>query len=186
MNVVTDPPRDSRLKSEAGFKAVFEAEFGYVWNTLRRLGVRAADLPDLTHDVFVTFHRTLDKYDAARPLRPWLFGIAFRSASDYRRLARHRREELDSSPDPPDSTPDAERLAALREARSLVLCALERMEHDRRAVFVMHEIDGVGMPEIAAALEIPLNTGYSRLRLARSEFARAVAELGGVEKGGDP
>lgn len=181
---MTDSTRSTRFESEAAFKAVFKAEFGYVWNTLRRLGVRSADLPDVTHDVFVTFHRTLRSYDPARPLRPWLFGIAFRSASDYRRLARHRREELDSTPDPPDSAPDAERLTAAREARSLVLRVLDTLDDERRAVFVMHEIDGFGMPEIAAALEIPLNTGYSRLRLARQDFARAVAAIGGGEKGG--
>src|SRR5689334_8515619 len=74
------------------FRAIFEAEFAYIFNTLRRLGVREPDLEDVTHDVFITVNRLLSEFDPSRPLRPWLFGFAFRVASDYRRLARHIRE----------------------------------------------------------------------------------------------
>jgi RNA polymerase sigma-70 factor (ECF subfamily) len=38
----------------------------------------------------------------------------------------------------------------------------------------LHEIDGCAMPEIALALALPLNTAYSRLRLAREQFHAAV------------
>ncbi len=53
----------------------------------------------------------------------------------------------------------------------------ESEAESRRAVFVMHELDGISMPDIVQALEIPLNTGYSRLRLARGEFTAAVQRL---------
>jgi RNA polymerase sigma-70 factor (ECF subfamily) len=48
---------------------------------------------------------------------------------------------------------------------------------DRRAVFVLYDIDGEPMKEIARSLGIPVNTAYSRLRLARSEFGLAVKRL---------
>jgi RNA polymerase sigma-70 factor (ECF subfamily) len=154
---------------------VFEAEFSYVSHTLRRLGVREADLEDVAHDVFITVHRLLPQYDPMRPIRPWLFGVAFRVASDYRRLARHTRE----IPEPPAGEPvDGALLAdeqlAAEQARRLVIEALGELDLDRRAVLVMHDIDGHAMPEIAQALSIPLNTAYSRLRLARVELKAAV------------
>jgi RNA polymerase sigma-70 factor (ECF subfamily) len=65
----------------------------------------------------------------------------------------------------------------LREDRQLALRALESVDLDRRAVFVLHEIDGVAIPEVADALTIPVNTAYSRLRLARQEFHAAVRRL---------
>ena len=74
------------------FRSIFDHEFSYVWTSLRRLGVPPRDLEDITHDVFVEVFRNLDRYDPTRPLRPWLFAFAFRFASDYRRLARHRVE----------------------------------------------------------------------------------------------
>ena len=163
----------------AAFPAVYGAELGYVWNTLRRLGVQDRDIEDLCHDVFVVVFRNLAAYDTRRPIRPWLFGIAFRVASDYRRSARHRREIPGTTREMPCPSPPADEVMLRRERQRLVVRALEELELDRRAVFVMHDIDGHVMPDIAAALGAPLNTCYSRLRLARADFAAAVRRLQG-------
>jgi RNA polymerase sigma-70 factor (ECF subfamily) len=161
------------------FRAVYEAEFDYVWRSLRRLGVADRDLEDLAHDVFIAFYRGLDGFDPARPVKPWLFGIAFRVASDHRRRARHRFEVEGSGAEATDAAPPVDEQVARGEARLLVLAALEKVELSRRAVFVMHDLDGCAMPEIARALDVPLNTCYSRLRLARGEFTEAVRRLRG-------
>ena len=76
-----------------------------------------------------------------------------------------------------DSTPNADEQLQASEARSIVVAALQAIDEHRRAVFILHELDEQPMPEIAAALEIPLNTAYSRLRLARDEFRAAVARI---------
>ena len=159
------------------FRAIYEAESSYVWKTLRRIGVPERDLEDLLHDVFVVVFRRLHEYDAARPIKPWLFGIAFRVASDYRRSSRQTREFLEPAREIEDAAPGAdERLAQARD-RETVVSALGSLAPDRRAVFVMHDLDGHSAPDIAAALSIPTNTVYSRLRVAREEFAAAVRRL---------
>ena len=61
-----------------------------------------------------------------------------------------------------------------REDKALFETALDSMNMDQRAVFVLFELEGVTGPELAEALEIPLPTAYSRLRLARDAFKRAV------------
>ncbi len=155
---------------------IYQAEFAYVWRTLRRLGVATRDLEDLAHDVFVVVHRKRDDYDPTRPIRPWLFGIAYRIASDDRRRSRPALGgdvELDVADDAPSATDAIES----RQARELVLRALAAIDLDQRAVLVMHDIDGHSAPEIAAAIGVPLNTVYSRLRLAREKFAAAVHRL---------
>jgi len=161
----------------ADFRSVFESEFEYVWHTLRRLGVPERDLADVTHDVFERVYLRLDRYDTARPLRPWLFGFAFRVAADYRRLSRNRREHLgvadeqfDTSLSPMEELVRAERI-------EMALAVLECIEFERRAVFVLHELDDYPIPEVAEALGININTAYSRLRLARQEFQRAARRL---------
>ncbi len=159
------------------FRTVFEAEFDYVWHSLRRLGVRERDVDDLTHDTFIVVYRTLDQYDRARPMRPWLFGIASRLAANYRRRAQHRGDVMEPHAELADQTLGADETLAARQATALVLAALEALDDDRRSLFVLHELDGVTMPEVAAALSIPLNTAYSRLRLAREQFSAAVRRL---------
>ena len=176
---VSEPVPVATPLSPAEFPAVYAAELGYVWHALRRLGVQDRDLEDLCHDVFVVVFRNLAVYDTRRPIRPWLFGIAFRVASDYRRSARQRREIPGTTRELTCPAPPADEVMLRRERQRLVARALEALELDRRAVFVMHDIDEHVMPDIAAALGIPLNTAYSRLRLARADFATAVRRVQG-------
>jgi RNA polymerase sigma-70 factor, ECF subfamily len=173
-------PRDSAVAEASevlDFPRIFEREFDYVWHALKRLGVRAEDLEDLTHDVFVAVYQRSASYDSARPLRPWLFGFAFRVASVYRRRSSFRREIVAEPLDQPDEGPSALDRAVERQAADLAREALEALELGRRAVFILHELDDFAMREVASALEIPLNTAYSRLRLARAELAVAVQNL---------
>ena len=172
-------PPETRGVTSVGpsFRGLFENEFSYVWHTLRRLGVPEADRMDIAQEVFVTVSGLMEDYDPARPLRPWLFGIAYRIALRYRALVRHGRELVGTEADVRDDAPLADEAMAQRQREAIVAAAIERIDLTRRAVFIMSEIDGCAMPEIAEALAIPVNTGYSRLRLAREEFEAAVRRL---------
>jgi RNA polymerase sigma-70 factor (ECF subfamily) len=158
------------------FRTIFELEVGYVMRTLRRLGVAPADLEDLAHDVFLAVHQRLESYDPARALRPWLFGFAFRVASHYRRKAG-RETALDHVDRVVDGADGPDALLEKETRRKLVLAGLDAIELSRRAVFVLHELDGVTCDEIARTLEIPVGTAYSRLRLARQDFSAAMNRL---------
>ena len=153
----------------------FQAEVDYLCRTLRRLGVRPEDLEDEVHEVFLVLNRKWVEYDSTRPLRPYLFGIALRVVAARKR--RYRREVTSEFVDPGEGghRPD-EALEAAR-ARALVIRALDSVPLPRRAVLVMHDIDEIPMRDIAQALSVPLFTGYSRLRKARSEFEAAVKAL---------
>jgi RNA polymerase sigma-70 factor (ECF subfamily) len=160
------------------FRELFEAEFSYVWNTLRRLGVKEADVNDQAQEVFLIVHGLLPDYDATRPVRPWLFAIAYRVACRYRALARHRYELVEEgTTEHLDPTPLPDQRLESDEARELLLEAIEAIDLPRRAVFVLAEIEEQPMSEIAHALQLPLNTAYSRLRLARADFERAAHRI---------
>lgn len=183
MSTASTSSEPARLQARPRFEDVYARERDYVWRTLRRLGVPERHLEDVAHDVLVVVHAKLGQYDPSRPLRPWLFGIAMRVASDFRRSAKNARETPRDDLDPLDDGPRAPGPhAALEaaEARALVLRALDSLDDDRRAVFVLHELDGEAIPQVAEALSIPVNTAYSRLRVAREEFAATVRRLGGA------
>ena len=160
--------------NDAEFSAAYDAEFEAVWLYLRRLGVPEADVEDAVHDVFVVAHRRYGAYDRSRPLRPWLLGIAFRVAAQWRR--RHRLEVMVPEPgaERPDETRGPDELVAAQQTRSRLQAALSRLDIDQRAVVVMHDLNGIPVPEIAASLDVPLNTVYSRLRLGRAKIAAAL------------
>lgn len=159
------------------FGSVYQAELAHVWKLLRFLGVPAKDLEDVTHDVFVTLYRRWADLDPGRPVRPWLNGIAFRVASDYRRRAHNYRELMMDVAESADHRPDAQDQLEAKRAYHVLLAALEQMSFEQRVVFVLHEIEEHSMVEVAEMLSEPLNTLYSRLRRARERFTDVVRSL---------
>lgn len=163
------------------FDELFESHFSYVWSVLRRLGVPERDTEDLVHEVFLHVHKKLDTYDARRPIRPWLFAFAYRVAGRRLRTARRRPEVLGVDDTAHDLEPRADEQLEDHERRSMLMKALDTLDLERRAVIVMHEWDEEPIPAVAASLDIPLNTAYSRLRTARIELAAAVKRLAAKE-----
>lgn len=156
----------------ASFRELFETHYGYVRRSLLRLGVAYKDVDDQAQEVFLRVFQKFDQLDVRDTPKPWLFSFALRIASNYRQLRRHRQELLSDQiearePGTPEQQLDNQRL------RHRVLLALAKLPLKRRAVFIMHEIDQQPAPTIATALELPVNTVYSRLRKARAEFKKA-------------
>ena len=153
----------------------FQKELDYVYRTLRRLGTSPSEVEDLAQEVFLALRRSWTEYDPSRPLRPYLFGIAFRIASAYQR--KSSREVAFGIVELSEAGPGPDEALQTKQARALVLAALERIPLPRRAVLVMHDIDDVPVGEVAAVLAIPLFTVYSRLRKARRELEAAVKRM---------
>lgn len=158
------------------FDAIYDTELHYVLRSLRRLGIPMRDLEDVAHDVFLVVHKQLAEYDTERPLRPWLFGIAFRVASTYRRKHSNAKERL-SDTDEGASAGDPNNPWPAHQTRQLVLAALETLELEPRAVIILHDIDGATANEISDTLSMPVNRVYSRLRIARRDFRHAALKL---------
>jgi RNA polymerase sigma-70 factor (ECF subfamily) len=163
------------------FRTLYDDHIDFVWRNLRRLGVFESDVEDRAQEVFVVAHRRFEEFeDRGHGARAWLFQIVLRVASDARR--HHRRH-----PEVPDGGDATERVGveptqgdalARREALSRLDSALAEIDVDRRAVLVLHEIEEMTAPMIAQVLSIPLNTVYSRLRVARVKLEEALARQG--------
>lgn len=165
------------------FDSLYRAERAYALRTLRRLGVRESDLDDAVHDMFVDVFEKLHAYDEARPVRPWLFGFAYRVARDFRRRAdRRRAEPLDEQLQLPDRSGWADDVVAQRQKQDLAIRCLATLREEQAAVLILHTLDDVPIPEVARILSIPLNTAYSRLRLARRAFEAAACQITGEQK----
>jgi RNA polymerase sigma-70 factor (ECF subfamily) len=159
------------------FAGIYERYADFVWLSLQRLGVRKSDRQDLCHDVFVVAFRKLPSYTERSAVRRWLFAIALRLASNYRRKAYLRLERSADAPEnetlaipgiPEFAWPEAS--VARREAFDRAEAILAGMQPLQRVVFVMFEIEGMACDAIAAEIGVPLGTVYSRLHTARKLF----------------
>ena len=173
LRLVTPPA--SQASSDVACLDAFQREVDYVYRTLRRLGVGSSEVEDLTQEVFLALRGAWGAYDPGRPLRPYLFGIAFRIASAYQR--KRNREVAFGIVEVGDAGPGPDDALQSKQARALVLAALERIPLPRRAVLVMHDIDDVPVSDVARVLAIPLFTVYSRLRKARRELQSALRRM---------
>jgi RNA polymerase sigma-70 factor (ECF subfamily) len=165
--------------TEPLFARLFQEHFPFVWRCLRGLGVCDADLDDMTQEVFVVVHRRLADLQPERGVRPWLYGILRLVAQNHRRSRRRsaeRQQSLGIEPQAPPAGP-LESLQA-REAARVVGALLEQLEVNRREVFLLVELEELSVPEVASTLRIPVNTAYSRLRLARADFKAALLRRG--------
>ena len=176
---------DSRERgSAAEVDRIFREHGPFVWRALRRLGVAPSDVDDACQEVFVVVHRKLPEYRGDSQLRTWLYGIAVRVAAASRRRAHVRHEIPSDEPISPEaassSTPEG--TAVEREAIALLDRALNELDDEKRAVFVLYEIEGLEMAEVAEAVDCPIQTAYSRLHAARTAVEKSMrrAMLGKV------
>jgi RNA polymerase sigma-70 factor (ECF subfamily) len=155
----------------------YETHFEFIWRSLRRLGVPESSVDDAAQEVFLVVFRRLETFEGRSSLKTWLFGVALRVA---RRFAQRLRS--DQSDELSDSLVDSETLGqedslARSEAVRTLYAILSRFDHEKRAVFVMSELEQMTAPEIAELSGTTLNTVYSRLRAARRDFDAALKRL---------
>jgi RNA polymerase sigma-70 factor (ECF subfamily) len=163
--------------AELTVAGIFRDYAPFAWRILRRLGVSEADVDDICQEVFITVHRRLPDFEGRSSVQTWLYGICVRTAADYRKRARTRREIVGAPAPNLGEREHQEYTLALREARATLDRILEELVDERRAVFVLYEIEELPMTEVATAVGCPLQTAYSRLHAARNQVEAAVRRL---------
>jgi len=149
---------------------VLKKHHGLVWRSLRRFGVPTASVEDATQQVFLTFASRLTEVWPHKE-RPFLLATALRVASNARRaLARSREVPSDAADSTPGAEPDPEEMLEWKERRRRLDQVLDALPFEQRSVFVLFELEGFSMLEIAESFAIPLGTVASRLRRARRRF----------------
>jgi len=166
------------------FDAIYSDNFDFVWRTVRRLGVADRNVDDAVQDVFIVVHRRRSEFEGRSTVKTWLFGIARRVAHDHRRRAMRKENDRElpeaiadaHAPSPRDAAETAQAVRALH-------ALLEALPDDQREVFILAELEQMTAPEIAEAIDAKVNTVYSRLRLGRAAFNKAVARRNKSSRG---
>jgi len=171
---------ESAAVSVPSFEDIYSKYFDFVWRSTRRLGVPEEAAEDIAQEVFVVVHRKLDSFEGRASIKGWIFGVIRGVVSNYRRGARRAKLRLSRTFDQGDAPdPNSERQphakAEQAEAVRTLYRILDELDDDKRAVFVLAELEQLAVVEISTALGMNINTTYSRLRAARGQFKAAVA-----------
>ena len=160
------------------FEAIYEQHFDLVWRTLRRLGVPNSALDDALQDVFLVVYRRLEQFEQRSSLQTWIFGITLRVASDYCRRGRRQERSTTIDAELHDQLGlDPHEHYARSEAVELLYKTLAELDPEKRAVFVLAELEEMTMTEVASAVGENVNTVSSRVKAARRQFEAALRRL---------
>lgn len=178
-DILRGQPSEGLSAESFEFETVYETHFDLVWRTLSRLGVAAGAVDDALQDVFLVVHRRLDGFEGRSSIRTWIFGITLRVASDYvRRGRRHENATTAIDHDLRDDLAiDPLERCAQSEAVELLYAALAELDPEKRAAFVLAELEEMTMAEVAVAVGANINTVSSRVKAGRRQFEAALRRL---------
>ncbi|MCO5168465.1 MAG: sigma-70 family RNA polymerase sigma factor [Planctomycetes bacterium] len=190
-----DPPAGADAgqvrRAQGGDRAAFAALYVALAPDVQRFlaGQEAAldrhQVDDATQETFLRLHRLLPAVDAARPLRPYVLGVARRVALE---LAR-RRSSVPGRPGEvePDALPGRDLVHEEVEGAErdrLVHGALSALAPEPRAVLVLRLVNGLTMQELADSLQVSVPTARARLREAAAALTVQLERRGIVREEG--
>jgi RNA polymerase sigma-70 factor (ECF subfamily) len=140
----------------------------------RMLGSRA-EAEDAAQEVFLRIHKGIGAFRGDAALSTWIYAITSRVClnrlgSVEGRLARDREGDDDTVLRVPSDHVGPAAAAERREIEQALHRAIAELPEDRRIVVVLRDLEGLSYEDIAAALELPLNTVRTRLHRARMDL----------------
>jgi len=147
-----------------------------IYGYLTRCGVHPAERDDLFQDILIKVHRAATEHPPTGPTRPWLFSIAVNTVrSHFRKVKVRRVVQLDADPARTASalsnTPEAD--AAAHQTANWLEDEIQKLPLDQREVLLLCAVQGVDQKEVAATLDMSVNTVKTKLRRARLALAEA-------------
>lgn len=150
---------------------LFRREAEFVWRVVRRLGVPDSEAEDVVQEIFLVVAQRLISYEERGTMRAWLVAIT-RQVVQHAHRSRFRHErKLQAIPSHPPAPPeDPHQRLESNQAVRLVQQFLSEIEPNQALIFYLSEVEDMSSVEIAASLDVNVNTVYSRLRQARKSF----------------
>lgn len=167
--------------------ALFDAHAPYLCRVVQRLTGSSEAAEDIVQEVFILAWSRRAELEDRRGIRTWLYRVAVnhvrhgrRSYARYHKVLdryKHRVEVVGADARPPAPDDVAER----QQRGALIQACVQKLSDKQREVFVLYELEELEGGEISEILGIPVNTVWSRLRLARAAFRThwsALVDLG--------
>lgn len=159
------------------FDDVFPSQLQFIQRSLRRLGVKANDLPDLCQEVLIVVYRKIREFEGRAAVRTWLFSMCWRVVSAFKRKPHMNNEVSLGSLDLPDQGMSVDHVIYYGQCWDHIDRAILALPQEQQVVFRMRMVSTESMREIAETLNWPIQTAFSRLSAACRVAELAVRQL---------
>lgn len=138
-----------------------------------RIMGRDGDVDDLVQDSFLEALRNLDRLDNPQAFASWIGSIVVRTAGKRlrRRSLLNRLGLRRATPIDADTILSRDAPPDVRAELARIYASLNGMHHEARTALVLHRVEGMSLPEAAAAMGISLSTIKRRIQSAERVLA---------------
>src|SRR3989442_7159159 len=156
------------------FEELFKLYHGKVYAVCLRMTGNPAEAEDLAQEVFVQVFRKLDTFRGESAFTTWLHRLTVNHVLMYFRKTSRTREHLTEDGEMPELTIKGRNvLTSMPLLDRLALDeAIVQLSPGYRAVFVLHDVEGLQHLEIANILGCSVGTSKSQLHKARMKMRR--------------
>jgi RNA polymerase sigma-70 factor (ECF subfamily) len=149
------------------FEELYTQHAPRLYNLALRMLNNGADAEDAVQDTFLVAHKRLETFRGEAALGTWLYRLAANQCLDRLRSRAARESQATDSLDEPARLWQPPAKAETPVERMDLKSAIARLPEGGRAVFVLHDVEGLEHREIAKLLGISEGTSKSQLHKAR-------------------
>ena len=175
----------TRQAADLDFRTLYNEYRNKVYATVQHVVGRTDEADDIVQTVFLEIYRSLPKYRGRSKLSTWIYRITVNVGLQHIRKRRRRKVFLFFSDDDERRIENVghEQLPRYqhREVLEKLYDLMEKLSEKKRIVFVLHELEGLPVEQIAEIVHVPVNTVRSRLHAARTELTRRMDRAGMLE-----
>ncbi len=152
----------------SAFEELYERHSRIVYSLVLRILRQGSTAEEVVQDVFLQLWRNSARYDASRPLVPWLLTLARNRALDHLRLKserqRRREEQTEEFPQIAAAAPEYEKALDEKRRAERVRALIGSLPAAQKKAIELAYFEGLSHSEIAASLNEPLGTVKSWIR----------------------
>jgi RNA polymerase sigma-70 factor (ECF subfamily) len=169
---------EAQAGDAASFEQLLKAHEVLVLRIAQRLLLDRDEARDAAQEVFLRLHRSLNRFDLERPLKPWLYRTTVNICHDFRRK-RRRVVSLEAASIASSLGPSPYAQLATLERWRLVERALEAIPERERDAIVLRDLEGLETAEVAGILGTNESTVRSQISKGRLKIRQFIESQGG-------
>lgn len=172
--------REPDCEGRPAFDVIFDQYGKKIYNLIYRLVGNYDEAEDLTQETFVNAYRAFDRFRGDSAVYTWLYRIAINVCKNrFKREKRASHLRMESLDEPvlgedgpmqrevPDETLSPHRAIESQELQRMIHQAIQELPPDYRVPIVLRELQELSYAEIAAIMQIPVDTVKTRIFRAR-------------------
>lgn len=158
------------------FEELFKLHQRRVYAVCLRMTGNTAEAEDLLQEVFIQVFRKLGSFRGESAFTTWLHRLTVNHVLMHFRKRRSRKEQLTEDGELPEQVIKSRKTSFPILDRIALNEAIVKLAPGYRAVFVLHDVEGLQHLEIANLLGCSVGTSKSQLHKARMKMRRLLRQ----------